>query len=72
MKLESLSILMIAALFVLSYATVSPKPAQQRSDSQTVAEETLASGIQYYLEDVYDSKDIYENAFFITGTAGKN
>jgi hypothetical protein len=72
MKLESSSIVMVAALFVLSCATVSPKPAHQKSDSQTVAEETLVSGIQYHLEDVYDVKDIYENPSFIIRTTGKN
>lgn len=52
MKLKSSLILIVAAIFVLSCATIGPKSASQTTDSQTVTEQTLVSGIQYYLEDI--------------------
>jgi len=54
MKLKSSLILIVAAFFILSCATIGPKPASQSNDSQTGVELAFASGIQYYLEDVYD------------------
>lgn len=52
MKLKSSLILIVAAIFVLSCATIGPKSASQTTDSQTVTEQALVSGIQYYLEDI--------------------
>ena len=54
MKLKSSLILIVAALHVLGCATVSRQSAPVVNDSQTMAEQTLVSGIQYYLEDIYD------------------
>jgi hypothetical protein len=51
MKLKSLLILVFAAFLVLSYV-FTPQSAAKRSDSQTVAEETLVSETQYSLEDI--------------------
>ena len=62
MKLKSSLILIVAAFFILSCATIGPKSASQTNDSQTGVELALASGIQYYLEDIYD----YDDVFFIT------
>jgi hypothetical protein len=53
-KLKSSLILIVAAFFILSCATIGPKSASQTNDSQTGVEVALASGIEYYLEDIYD------------------
>ena len=53
MKLKSSLILIVAALLVLGCATVR-QSASVVNDSQAMAEQTLVSGIQYYLEDIYD------------------
>jgi len=54
MRSKSLLMFIVAAFFLLSCATVGPKSALQRNDPQTVVEEKWVSGIQYYLEDIYD------------------
>ncbi len=54
MKLISSLILIVGALFVLGCATGGPNSAPLISDSQTMAEQTFVSGMQYYLEDIYD------------------
>ena len=54
MRSKSLLMFIVAAFFLLSCATVGPKSALQRNNPQTVVEEKWVSGIQYYLEDIYD------------------
>jgi len=71
MKLKSLLILCVAALLALSCATVGRQSAPVVNDSQTLAEQTLVSGIQYYLEDIYDYDSVFvitanETPFFLT------
>ena len=52
----------VAALFILSCATVGPESGLQRNNPQAAASEKWVSGIQYSLEDIYD----YDEVFFIT------
>jgi hypothetical protein len=52
----------VAGLFLLTCATVSPKSTLQKSDFQTPGSEKWVSGIPYYLEDIYD----YDEVFFTT------
>jgi hypothetical protein len=62
MKSKSLLMFIVAAILILSCATVGPKSAPQRNSSQTVVEEKWVSRIPCYLEDIYD----YDEVFFIT------
>jgi len=69
MKLKSLLILIVAGLFVLSCAVVGPKSDPLTSDSQAYKEQRWVSGIQYYLEDIYE---YYDEPYFITKISGRN
>jgi len=60
MKLQSSSILTVAALLVLSCATVGPKSPSVVNNPQMIAEQVLVCEIRYHLEDIYDY-----DAFFI-------
>jgi hypothetical protein len=67
MKVKSsvILIVIVAGLFVLSCAAVGPKSAPLMSDSQTLEEQRWVSGIQYYLEDIYDYPVV--NQTFVSG-----
>jgi len=62
MKSRSMLMFIVAALFILSCATVGPESGLQRNNPQAAASEKWVSGIQYSLEDIYD----YDEVFLIT------